>query len=153
MPSYIFFLPGGRIPRDKKIVVPRQKTIDAAIFYISTACCGAGILLALVFLQYNLYHRKLKWVVSRRWSRFSPFLIDLGFVDFSLETFAWFCLQADLPSGLVYVVNKKADLSNENKFLALVQALDVWRFFLPSWITLYARVSGSGVDKKIYFCV
>ena len=26
-------------------------------------------------------------------------------------------------------------------------------FFVLSWIRVYARVSGSGVDKKMYFCV
>ncbi|XP_076468400.1 uncharacterized protein LOC143299155 [Babylonia areolata] len=53
---------GGRVPKDKKIVQPRQKVIEATIFYITAACCGAGIFLALVFLQYNLYHRKLKFI-------------------------------------------------------------------------------------------
>lgn len=58
-----FVSTGGRIPRDGKTEVTRQRTIESAIFYSSAACCGAGIVLALVFLQYNLYHRKLKSVV------------------------------------------------------------------------------------------
>ncbi|XP_041357870.1 gamma-aminobutyric acid type B receptor subunit 1-like [Gigantopelta aegis] len=53
---------GGRVPRDKKLVLHRQKTIDPTIFYIACALCVFGIILAVCFLSYNLHHRKLRYI-------------------------------------------------------------------------------------------
>ncbi|XP_071087833.1 gamma-aminobutyric acid type B receptor subunit 2-like [Haliotis cracherodii] len=53
---------GGRVPRDKKIVWLNQKTIDPLFFYVSCVLCGFGVIAAILFLTFNLHHRKLRYI-------------------------------------------------------------------------------------------
>ena len=50
----------GKVPADKYTILYRLEHIEPAAFYSVCAACVFGISLALFFLGFNLYHRKLK---------------------------------------------------------------------------------------------
>ena len=58
-----FEISGGRAPRDKYVLVSRQKKIEPIAYFCVSAVSLVGLLLASSFLAYNLYHRRLRYVV------------------------------------------------------------------------------------------
>ncbi|XP_035828126.1 uncharacterized protein LOC101854281 [Aplysia californica] len=56
------FWQGGRVPKDEKVVLLRLKTIEVSVVYTATGLCVGGVVLAVFFLAYNLYHRRLKFI-------------------------------------------------------------------------------------------
>ncbi|CAG5136459.1 unnamed protein product, partial [Candidula unifasciata] len=53
---------GGKVPRDEQVIVLRLKTVEKYVFYVSTCLCIGGVILAAIFLTYNLYHGRLKFI-------------------------------------------------------------------------------------------
>ncbi|KAH9505704.1 Gamma-aminobutyric acid type B receptor subunit 2 [Bulinus truncatus] len=51
-----------RVPKDEQVVLARPKTIDKFVFYTSSGLCVMGVVIAVCFLSYNLYHRRLKYI-------------------------------------------------------------------------------------------
>lgn len=61
-PKRDFYLSGDRVPRDKTVLVTRRKKINPLVYTCVSSVSAGGLVLAFVFLIYNLYHRKLRYV-------------------------------------------------------------------------------------------
>ncbi|KAL4230676.1 hypothetical protein ACF0H5_011052 [Mactra antiquata] len=53
---------GGRAPRDKIVIVARQKKIHYVAYLCVSSVSVGGLILATFFLGYNLYHRRLRYI-------------------------------------------------------------------------------------------
>lgn len=57
--SFLFNV-GGSPPISRRIIIRRIATLDRRVFICVTALAALGVTLALTFLSFNLYYRKLK---------------------------------------------------------------------------------------------
>ncbi|XP_065340349.1 gamma-aminobutyric acid type B receptor subunit 2 isoform X1 [Cloeon dipterum] len=94
---------GGQVPIAKREFRLRVVTIERTAFYSVASLAGAGIVLATVFLGFNLYFRKLKYIKLS-----SPRLNNIAVVGCILVYTAVILLGLDhatLPAGGTYFAN------------------------------------------------
>ena len=54
--------PDSRVPKDAKLVLLRERRIEHYVVVTSSCFCLAGVTMAVVFLTFNVYYRKVRFI-------------------------------------------------------------------------------------------